>query len=98
MGGGWSRAKTDSPPGAAIANGAGLYESLITQALSEQLAHLQDVDIVRGGIPDADEPEVLARHVRQAVARALAQEGETLIGDAAWSMPSSSRSAPAATR
>ena len=52
----------------------GLYESLITRRLGQALAEAPDLEVVRGGIPEADEPEVLARHVRQVVSRALAEE------------------------
>ena len=52
----------------------GLYESLITERLEAELAGLGTRTALRGGIPEADEPEVLARPVRDAVSRALAQE------------------------
>lgn len=52
----------------------GLYESLITERLEAELTELGTRTALRGGIPEADEPEVLARHVRSAVSRALAQE------------------------
>lgn len=52
----------------------GLYESLITERLEAELTGLGTRTALRGGIPDADEPEVLARHVRTAVSRALNQE------------------------
>lgn len=52
----------------------GLYESLITERLKAELGELGTRTAFRGGIPEADEPEVLARHVRSAVSRALAQE------------------------
>ncbi len=49
----------------------GLYESLITERLEAELTGLGTRTALRGGIPEADEPEVLARHVRSAVSRAL---------------------------
>lgn len=52
----------------------GLYESLITERLEAELTELGTRTALRGGIADADEPEVLARHVRTAVSRALNQE------------------------
>lgn len=52
----------------------GLYESLITERLDAELTGLGTRTALRGGIPEADEPEVLARHVRSAVSRALSQE------------------------
>lgn len=52
----------------------GLYESLITQELDARLAadvlHLTN----RGQVDEADEPEVLARHIRDAALRALRGE------------------------
>jgi HKD family nuclease len=52
----------------------GLYESLITRALEERLAGLLNFDIHRALIDEADEPEVLARHIRDVTLRALRQE------------------------
>ena len=52
----------------------GLYESLITRALEERLAGLSNLDVQRGVIDEADEPDVLARHVRDVTLRALRQE------------------------
>lgn len=52
----------------------GLYESLITERLEAELTGLGNRTAQRGSIPEAYEPEVLARHVRSAVSRALAQE------------------------
>ena len=52
----------------------GLYESLIPRALEKRLAGLSTVDIHRGAIDEADEPDVLARHVRDVTLRALRQE------------------------
>ncbi|WP_068401270.1 DUF3427 domain-containing protein [Kribbia dieselivorans] len=52
----------------------GLYESPITRALAERLAHLADVKVEHSSIDAADEPEVLARHVRDVTLRALRQE------------------------
>ena len=42
----------------------GLYESLITRALEKRLAGLSTLDVQRGVIDEADEPDVMARHVR----------------------------------
>ncbi|MEO7236727.1 MAG: phospholipase D-like domain-containing protein, partial [Lapillicoccus sp.] len=52
----------------------GLYESLITRALERRLASNAADDVQRGAIDEADEPEVLARHVRDITLRALRQE------------------------
>ncbi len=52
----------------------GLYESLITRALEKRLAGLSNLDVQRGVIDEADEPDVLARHVRDVTLRALRQE------------------------
>ena len=52
----------------------GLYESLLTRHLRERLAHLADLTPDFGSVDPADEPEVLSRHIRSAVLRAL--EGE----------------------
>ena len=52
----------------------GLYESLITHALERRLAGMSNLDVQRGGIDEADEPDVLARHVRDVTLRALRQE------------------------
>jgi superfamily II DNA or RNA helicase/HKD family nuclease len=52
----------------------GLYESLITRGLESRLtgAHGQAVD--RSKIEEADEPEVLARHIRAVALRAFREE------------------------
>ena len=52
----------------------GLYESLITRALEKRLSGVTRLEIYRGAIDDADEPDVLARHVRDVVLRALREE------------------------
>ena len=52
----------------------GLYESLITRALEQRLASNASDDVQRGTIDEADEPDVLARHVRDITLRALRQE------------------------
>ena len=52
----------------------GLYESLITHALEQRLAGLSNLDVQRGVVDEADEPDVLARHVRDVTLRALRQE------------------------
>lgn len=52
----------------------GLYESLITRALERRLSVVQASDVHRGGVDDADQPEVLARHIRDVTLRALRQE------------------------
>ncbi|WP_411283846.1 DUF3427 domain-containing protein [Lapillicoccus sp.] len=53
----------------------GLYESLITKRLREALDDLDVLTPLTGRVDEADEPEVLSRHVRAAVLRAL--HGET---------------------
>jgi len=52
----------------------GLYESLITQALAGRLAGDATHDLRDGAIDEADEPDVLARHVRDVTLRALRRE------------------------
>ncbi|TQM55099.1 superfamily II DNA or RNA helicase [Humibacillus xanthopallidus] len=52
----------------------GLYESLITRALEKRLEGLPAPGIHRGLVDEADEPEVLARHVRDVTLRALRAE------------------------
>lgn len=52
----------------------GLYESLVTRRLRQALDGLDVLMPVTGTVDEADEPEVLSRHVRAAVLRAL--EGE----------------------
>lgn len=52
----------------------GLYESLITERLAADLRTLGHRTGVQGSVPEGDEPELLARHVRSAVSRPLSQE------------------------
>ena len=52
----------------------GLYESIITRELEARLASDSSRVIQRSGVDEADEPEVLARHVRNVVLRALRAE------------------------
>ncbi|MEP7332946.1 MAG: DUF3427 domain-containing protein [Terracoccus sp.] len=52
----------------------GLYESLITRALEQRLSRLSALDVRRGAIDEADEPEVLARHIHDVTLRVLRQE------------------------
>lgn len=52
----------------------GVYESLITAHLQKRLDEAGDIDAPRAAVADADEPEVLSRHVAQAVARVLRGE------------------------
>jgi superfamily II DNA or RNA helicase/HKD family nuclease len=52
----------------------GLYESLITRGLESRLAGSQDQAVDRSTIDEADQPEVLARHVRAVALRALRNE------------------------
>lgn len=52
----------------------GVYESLITAHLQQRLDEAGAVDAPRAPVADADEPEVLSRHVAQAVARVLRSE------------------------
>lgn len=51
----------------------GLYESLITRALERRLAGI-GLDVHHTPIDEADEPTVLARHVRDVTLRALREE------------------------
>lgn len=52
----------------------GVYESLITTGLEKRLTGSSGVEIRRQAIAEADEPEVLSRHIRQATLRALRAE------------------------
>src|SRR5688572_26572009 len=52
----------------------GLYESLITHELEGRLSAATDHIVSRSRVDEADEPEILARHVRGVVARALRDE------------------------
>jgi hypothetical protein len=52
----------------------GLYESLLTRRLQALINAVEGLDAYTGAIDDADQPEVLSRHVRQAVHRALSME------------------------
>ncbi|MCV2394495.1 DUF3427 domain-containing protein [Actinotalea sp. M2MS4P-6] len=52
----------------------GLYESLITRALEEKLALAHGLDMRQADIDSADAPDILARHVRDVVRRALREE------------------------
>lgn len=54
----------------------GLYESLITRALEQRLSGRSYLDVQQAAIDEADEPEILARHVRDVTLRALRQEKE----------------------
>lgn len=52
----------------------GLYESLITHELESRLAADGLQLVGRGSVDEADEPEILARHIREAALRALRGE------------------------
>jgi len=52
----------------------GLYESLITKELESRLAADGLRLVGRGAVDEADEPEILARHIREAALRALRGE------------------------
>ena len=52
----------------------GLYESLLTRRLQALIDAVEGLDASTGAIDDADQPEVLSRHVREAVHRALSME------------------------
>lgn len=52
----------------------GLYETLITRALEQRIAGLPEPEVYRAVVDEADEPEVLARHVRDVTLRALRGE------------------------
>lgn len=49
----------------------GIYESLVTRALSRDLAQLVDLEPTRSPVDEADQPHVLARHVARATERVL---------------------------
>lgn len=50
----------------------GLYESLLTVELTQQLKNAADREVVRADVDHADQPHVLARYVYAEVVRALA--------------------------
>lgn len=52
----------------------GLYESLITRGLDSRLSSTDGQTVDHASIDEADEPEVLARHVRAVALRALRSE------------------------
>ena len=52
----------------------GLYERLITAELASQLAGASSLTADRGLVDEADAPQILARHVRDVVLRALRSE------------------------
>ena len=52
----------------------GLYESLLTRRLQALIDAVDGLDATTGAVDDADQPEVLSRHVREAVHRALSTE------------------------
>lgn len=52
----------------------GLYESLITKGLDSRLGNAPEQTVGYASIDEADEPEVLARHVRAIALRALRSE------------------------
>src|SRR6478609_1960279 len=52
----------------------GLYESLLTSKLGRQLAANADLDPVLRAVDLAEQPEVLARHIREAAFRTLSQQ------------------------
>ena len=49
----------------------GLYESLLTAKLGRQLAANADLDAELRAVDPAEQPEVLARHIREAAFRTL---------------------------
>ena len=53
---------------------AGLYESLLTSKLGRQLGANADLDPVLRAVDLAEQPEVLARHVREAAFRTLSAQ------------------------
>jgi len=53
---------------------AGLYESLLTTGLDRQLAATADLDAVVRAVDAAEQPEVLARHIRAAAFRTLSAQ------------------------
>ena len=55
----------------------GIYESLVTQALSRQLGTLADIERSFRTVDEADQPEVLARHIAQVMVRALSDAKDT---------------------
>ena len=53
---------------------AGLYESLVTTGLERQLAAINSLDPVVKAVDAAEQPEILARHIRDAAFRTLAAQ------------------------
>ncbi|MBT2248356.1 DUF3427 domain-containing protein [Arthrobacter sp. BHU FT2] len=62
---------TDSNGGAAEQLPAGLYETLQTQMLAMRLGKEQELQPIFANVTDEDSPDVLSRHVSDAVRRAL---------------------------
>ena len=54
----------------------GLYESLVTSRLGRQLAVHEDLESAFRAVDPAEQPEILARHVRDATFRALTTQRE----------------------
>ena len=61
-------------PGEVNEVAVGLYESLATRSLEAKVAMHPDLVAAYGSVDDADQAEVLGRHVRDVVQRALAGE------------------------
>jgi superfamily II DNA or RNA helicase/HKD family nuclease len=55
----------------------GIYESLVTQALSRQLSTLEEIERSFRTVDEADQPQVLARHIAHVMERALADAKDT---------------------
>jgi len=53
---------------------AGLYESLVTTGLERQLAAINSLDSVLKAVDAAEQPEILARHIRDAAFRTLSAQ------------------------
>ena len=54
----------------------GLYESLLTPRLREDVAAIDSLDARTDGVDAAEQPEVLARHIAHAMARTLRQHAD----------------------
>ena len=57
----------------------GIYESLVTQALSRQLSTLEEIERSFRTVDEADQPQVLARHIAHVMAVLLATHRPSLI-------------------
>jgi len=68
---------TGSPPTGGLVH-EGIYESLVTQALSRRLSTLEEIERSFRTVDEADQPQVLARHIAHVMERALTDATDTV--------------------